>query len=368
MTRTLFATVVAGACVGSEPAPEVPPCERVGVLCIVAGVPSEAGRGEDSIAATATRLYLPQDVTIGTDGTWWIADYNNHIVREVGDDGTAHVIAGSGFPGGGQGGPALAEPMDHPTMVIPDPVDPDALWIAATGNHRIGRLSRHDGVLAFPYGTGEAGFAGDSGPASLASFYRPSSIAFDRDGAMAVSDRMNQVVRRIDVDGVVTTLVGTPGTAGYAGDGGPASDALLNVPPDTETDPGNRLDLRDDQLAIADSGNGAVRVVDLPTGTIDTILAGLDRPHDVAIGADGTIFVADTGASCVRALSLTGETAVVAGRCGVSGPAMAEVDAASATLDYPCGVFVDERGFLWIADTHNHVIRRVRVVEADEAP
>ena len=361
MNKSLLAAALVAACVEPVDVPDLPPCERLGVLCVVAGVPGEAGLGEDGVAATATRLYLPQDVTVARDGTWWIADYNNHVIREVGGDGAAHLVAGSGFPGGGQGGPALAEPMDHPTMVLPDPVDPDVLWIAATGNHRVGRLSRADGVIAFPYGTGEAAFAGDGGPASRASFHRPSSVAFDRDGAMLVSDRMNQVVRRIGVDGTVTTVVGTPLVSGYAGDGGPASEALLNAPADTEMDPGNRLDLRDDRLALADSGNGAVRVVDVRDGTITTALNGLDRPHDVAIGADGTIYVADTGAGCVRALSPTGDAVVVAGRCGEPGPATAEVDAMDATLDYPCGVFVDERGFLWIADTHNHVVRRVRV-------
>lgn len=372
MIRALIATVILAGCVEHEPVDgpdtEVAPCERIGVLCVVAGLPGEAGLGQDGVEATATRLYLPQDVTVARDGTWWIADYNNHVIREVGSDGTARVIAGSGFPGGGQGGPALAEPMDHPTMVLPDLVDPDVLWIAATGNHRIGRLSRRAGVITFPYGTGEAAFSGDGGPASTASFHRPSSVAFDRDGAMVVSDRMNQVVRRVGVDGTVTTVVGTPLESGYAGDGGPASAALLNAPADTETDPGNRLDLREGQLALADSGNGVVRVVDMMNGTITTALDGLDRPHDVAIGRDGTIFVADTGAACVRALPPTGGAAIVAGRCHEPGPATAEIDATDATLDYPCGVFVDERGFLWIADTHNHVIRRVRIDEALVAP
>ncbi len=375
--RVIVAAALLTACVGPDPSDAsdtdtaeapLPPCERLGVLCVVAGLPGEAGRGGDGEAATATRLYLPQDVTVAHDATWWVADYNNHLIREVDADGVAHVIAGSGFPGGGEGGPALAEPMDHPTMVVPDPVDPDVLWIAATGNHRIGRLARGESLITFPYGTGEAAFGGDGGPASAAAFHRPSSVAFDSDGALYVSDRMNQVVRRVSVDGTVTTVVGTPRESGYDGDGGPASEARLNAPSDTEMDPGNRLDLRDGRLALADSGNGAVRVVDLGTGIIDTVLDGLDRPHDVAIGSDGTIYVADTGASCVRALSPEGDATVVAGRCEEPGPATAEVDAADATLDYPCGVFVDDRGFLWIADTHNHVIRRIRIHEPRETP
>lgn len=364
----IFMAALLVACDEHEPAADLEACEREGVLCVVAGLIGQAGRGNDGLPPDETPLYLPQDVTVARDGIWWIADYNNHVIREVGADGATHVIAGSGFPGGAQGGPALTEPMDHPTMVVQDPYDSDILWIAATGNHRVGRLQRSEGVLTFPYGTGEATFMGDGGPASRASFHRPSSLAVDRDGAMMVSDRMNQIVRRIDTNGVITTLVGVPLESGYAGDGGPASEARLNAPPETEMDPGNRLDLLDDRLAIADSGNGVVRLVDLSTRIIETALDGLDRPHDVAIGADGTIFVADTGASCVRALPPTGGATVVAGRCGEPGPAAAAVNAVEAALDYPCGVFVDERGFLWIADTRNHVIRRVRIDDVSGAP
>ena len=323
-----------------------------GELEVVAGVPGVAGRGADGLPARETWLSLPQDVTPATDGRFFIVDYNNHMIREVSADGISHVVVGSGFPGGGEGGPALEEPLDHPTMALPDPEDRDLLWFAATGNHRIGLLSLGAGVVSFPYGTGYAGFSGDGAPASEAWFYRPSSLAFGDDGTMYVSDRMNQVVRAIRADGIVSTAAGTPSTSGYTGDGGPATEATLSA--QAETDPGNRLDVRGQRLVLADTGNHVIREVDLATGLITT-LAGdgtpglLDgavtsarffEPRDVAIAPDGTVYVADAGNGAVRAIGTDGEVHTV------------------AVVSYPAGVAVDEDGRLWVADRDEGVILR----------
>lgn len=332
-----------------------------GRIQVVAGVPGYGGRREDGLPATETWLSLPQDVAIGADGTWWIADYNNHLLREVGADGVARTVAGSGFPGGGDGGPALQEPFDHPTMALQDPVDPDLLWFAATGNHRIGLLDRSEAWVDLLYGTGAPGFAGDGGSAANASFWRPSSLAFDDEGVMYVSDRMNQVVRTIAPEGTIATFAGTPGVAGYTGDGGPASLATLRATPASEMDPANRLDVRGGRLVIADTGNDAIRVVDLVTGVIDTLAGpatGLSDPHDVAIAADGSVWVADSGNHCVRHVTPGGTIDSVLGRCGESGPAAEDVDAAAATFASPVGVAVDDGGAVWVADRDNHVVRR----------
>jgi streptogramin lyase len=352
----LFAAL---ACVADPPSSEAE-CVS-GRTQVVAGVPGVGGRHEDGLPATETWLSLPQDVAIGHDGSWWIADYNNHLLREVDREGIARVVAGTGFPGGGEGGPALAEPLDHPTMALQDPTDPDLLWFAATGNHRIGRLRRSEQWLDLPYGTGAPGFSGDGGLASEATLWRPSSLAFDDEGVMYVSDRMNQIVRSIALDGTITTVVGTAGVEGYSGDGGPASLATLSAPEGTEMDPGNRLDVRGDRLIVADSGNDAIRIVDLGSGVIDTLAGpetGLAAPHDVAIAADGSVWVADTGSHCVRRILPDGTIEEEVGRCGVSGLATLDVATVDATFTSPVGVAVDAHGALWITDRDLHVVRR----------
>jgi sugar lactone lactonase YvrE len=242
-------------------------------------------------------------------------------------------------------------------MAVPDPDHPETLWLALPDHHQVGRLRRER--IDYPHGTGESWFSGDGGPASEARFSRPSSLAFDDVGAMYVSDRMNQVVRRIGPDGVVTTVAGVPGSLGYAGDGGPATEALLSAPYATERDPGNRVDVRGQRLVLADTGNDAVREVDLASGIITTLAGGFDRPHDVAIDADGSVVVADTGAACVRRIGADGARTVVAGVCGEPGEIRSGTPALRAHLGMPTGVAIGPDGAVWVADVDLDVIVRV---------
>lgn len=341
----------------AEPPPAAPetPCGP-GDVCRMAGVPGVPGWGADGAPAVRTWLYQPQGVT-PVDGGFYVADTNNHVVRFVDADGVATVVAGSGFPDFGQGGPAVHETLHGPVGVAPDPDDPATVWIALPDHHRVGRL--RDGWIDYPYGVGTEWFSGDGGPASEAEFDRPASLGFDADGAMFVADRMNQVVRRIDPDGTIDTIAGVPGVAGYAGDGGPATDALLNAPANAERDPGNRLVLAGRRLVVADTGNDVVREVDLDTGLITTLTSGFLAPHDVAFAPDGTLVVSDTGVGCVRRIHPDGAVSDVLGRCGEPGvyePGLAPLD---TPLGWPTGVAVDREGAVWVADAGNQVVLRV---------
>ncbi len=359
--RRLPALSAAAACTQAPDtqATGAPVQVEAGPVEVVAGVPGVAGRGLDGLAATETWLFMPQDVATSPDGRWWVVDFNNHLIREVGVDGLSHIVAGSGFPSGGDGGPALEEPLDHPTGAILDPTDPDVLWFAAAGNHRIGHLQA--ATIAFPIGNGEAGFSGDGGPAAEASFWRPSSVAFGADGTAFVSDRMNLLIRSVGTDGIVATVAGTPGVSGYTGDGGPADLATLNSAMDTESDPGGRIDVRGDRMVIADTGNHAIRELTLSTGVIETLAGpehGFVEPHDVALADDGTVYVADTGNHCIRAIATDRSVGVVAGACGESGDAVASVPPTDARFAFPTGVAWSTDGHVWISDRDNHVIRR----------
>ncbi|HEX4932101.1 MAG TPA: hypothetical protein VFV33_02910, partial [Gemmatimonadaceae bacterium] len=205
-----------------------------------------------------------------------------------------------------------------------------------------------------------AGYAGDGGPVVLAQFDRPTSIVFgDEPGELYVSDRMNQVVRRID-EGTIASVVGTPQVAGYAGDGGPAAEALLNAPPDTLWDPASRIDRAGERLVIADTGNGVVREVDLATGTIVTLSDAFTAPHDVEIAPDGTVYVADIADGCVRAIDPDGGVTDVVGTCGELGTFVDGVDARDARFEVLAGIDLSPDGDLYLADAWNHVIVRVR--------
>lgn len=337
--------------------PELAPDEGCGTgrLCVVAGVPGLGGARGDEWPATETWLYQPEGLTPAAGG-FYVADTNNHVVRWFGDDGSARVVAGSGFPDFGNGGPARLEPLHGPVMVVPDPADPATLWIALPAHHQIGRL--RDGIVDYPYGTGDPWFSGDGGPAALAEFDRPAALAFDEDGAMYVADRMNQVVRRIDPDGTVATIAGTPGEPGDSGDGGPADQARLNAPYTTAQAAANRIAVADGRLWIADTGNGAIRVVDLGSGVITTAVDGLDQPYDVQVDVEGGVWISETGAGCVRRLDPDGSLATVAGHCGDPGPISDGAPLAEALLGRPTGLALGPDGALWITDEQHHVVLR----------
>ncbi len=360
-----------GGCAGD-------PCARPGLLCVVAGMPGQAGLSAEGLPATQSRVYLPSDVVPdeGAPATFFLIDDNNHIVRHVDDDGGLRMVAGSSFLGDVPEGPARDSSLNHPSSAVLDPHDPTVLWVAATGNHRVKRVDLTADWLTSEVGTGDPGWAGDGGAARDALLQRPTSIAFDDDGALYVSDKLNHVLRQITPDGVIQTWAGSAGRRGYAGDGGPARDALLQSPLGLELENSNRLTVRGDRMVIADTGNHVLREVDLRTGDIrtlagrgtpgydpgvtDPLAARLNNPYDVEIDDAGGVWFSDTGNHCVRYLSPAGELTDEIGTCGAAGEATEAVAPEEATMSWPSGVAVRD-GWLWICDTHNHVVRRLRL-------
>jgi DNA-binding beta-propeller fold protein YncE len=159
-------------------------------------------------------------------------------------------------------------------------------------------------------------------------------------------------------------VAGTPRVAGWKGDGGPAHDALLHSPVAEEGfgPPGGRIALDGDRLFVADTANHAIRVVDLTTGLIHAVAGRPDAddfhlPSDVAVAPDGALIVADTGNHCIRRVDLDGSTRTLAGRCGEAG--FADGPADDARFFSPFGVAVDDDGAVWVADTDNHLVRRI---------
>jgi sugar lactone lactonase YvrE len=225
-----------------------------------------------------------------------------------------------------------------------------------------------DGSIQTIAGTGKKGFAGNDGPAKDATFNLPHELRFDRAGHCFVVDMMNHAVRRIDAQtGVITVVAGT-GLAGYSGDGGPATKALLKQPHSIQ------FDARGD-LFICDIGNNVIRRVDMATGTISTF-AGTGKPGPTHDGAPiaGTplkgprsidfdkagdlwlctregnqVFRFDLKAGRIRHIAGTGAK----GFSGHDGPATA------ATLSGPKGIAIDAQGNAWLADTESHSVRMV---------
>jgi sugar lactone lactonase YvrE len=321
-----------------------------GSSCVWAGT-GEAGFNGDGHDRTDTRLYWPVDVSFGPDGTPWIVDWNNNMVREVLPDGSVRT----------------AVSLFHPTDVE---FGPDGLiYIADWHNYKIVTLDAETGLVRI-LGGDAAGFAGDEGPVDEAIFNLPSSLEFAPDGSLYILDQANQRIRRVAPDGIVSTLAGS-GEAGFGGDGGPALAAKLNFGTDENADPTGGLALGPDgNLYIADALNYRIRRTDLAAGLIETVAgngtptlsgdggaalaAGIGLVSDIEFGPDGRLYLADAENNCVRAVNLqTGVIEMVWNGDGSAG------DADGILLDNPSGIAFGPDGFLYIADTMNHRIVRV---------
>ncbi len=303
----------------------------------------------------AARFNDPRGLAIDLDATLYVADRLSHTIRAIDPSGVVSTLAGiAGSPG------AMNGPRGMATLNLPSDVAlgvAGALIIADTGNHVIRRLSQ-DGVVSSVAGqAGTAGF-GD-GPAGEALFSSPSGVAVDEGGRIYVADTGNHVVRRIDLDGTVTTLAGSAGGPGAAD--GTGSTARFRSP--------IGLAFHGGQLFVADTGNHLIRRVS-PAGAVQTLagVAGMPgaadgaalaasfrQPEDVAVDLEGNVYVADTGNHVVRVLSTAGSVSTVAGSTGV--PGTADGTGPTAQLNTPRGIVVSPSGHVFIADSSSHTIR-----------
>jgi uncharacterized protein (TIGR03437 family) len=222
-------------------------------------------------------------------------------------------------------------------------------------------------------GNGSQTYSGDGGPAASAGLYNPSNVALDAAGNLYIADTGDCLIRKVSPAGIITTVAGVESDGAsicgaYNGDGGPATNALLNVPQAVAVDASGNL-------YIADTGNDRIREVST-SGIITTIAGGgsaltdgvpaiqaeLVGPYDIAIDAAGNLYIADTGTNRIRKVPADGTITTVAGTLtigfepgysGDGGPAT------SAELFSPSGVAVDATGNIYIADTDNDAIRKV---------
>ncbi len=228
------------------------------------GLPGYAGDGG---AGTAARLNLPMALTLDAGGNLYIADTNNHRVRELTAGGLIHTVAGDGLQGfSGDGGSATAAAIDSPGGLAMDAAG--ALYIADTHNQRL-RVVRA-GTITTVAGTGAPGFGGDGAPAATARLALPHGVSVDGAGNVYVADTNNHRVRRIAPDGSMETIAGN-GVEAFRGDGGLAVAASLSAPRGVAVSPGGLP-------TIADTANQRVRQVE-DDGTIVTLAgAGAATP------------------------------------------------------------------------------------------
>lgn len=262
-----------------------------GSLTTIAGSCSfSAGYSGDGGAATSAKLNAPIAIAIDASGNLFVAEEGNNCIRKITAGGIISTIAGNGTAGySGDGGPAVSAKLSQPVGIAIDGAG--NIYVSEYGNQRI-RVINANGIISTYAGTGVAGYSGDGGNATSAKLHldSPSGLAVDNVGNLYIADTYNHVIRKIDNQGIITTVAGNgfgAGTSsgGYSGDGGPATAAELNVPVDVALDAtGN--------LFIADKYNQVIRKVALCSSPISVNIAGTNP----VCGGSSNVLTA-TGAS-----------------------------------------------------------------------
>jgi len=273
-------------------------------------------------------LCNPAAGAVDAAGNVYVAAFLSNTLSKIDTQGNITVIAGTGAGGvSGIGGPATSANIENPSDVAVDAAGD--VYFADSAAHQIFRIDAVTQILTSVAGNGTQGYSGDNGPATMASLNYPQGVALDTQGNLYVEDQDNNLIRKINAAGVITTVAGNAAAVGqsfgaYGGDGGPAIQA---------------------NLALC-CHNG--------------IYAAYDA---ISVDAAGDLFIGDSGHHVVREVTTDGIIHTVAGNNALGGGYSGDGGAAtSAQLNWPMGVAVDPGGDLYIADFANN---RIRKVDAD---
>jgi hypothetical protein len=408
---------------GGAVPPEAPRPLSRGEIGTWAGTGTQGDNG-DGLDRLETWLDQPMELVFSDDGSATVVDWNNHCVRRVTPKGVFENVIGSiEGPGDwpcqvpGQTDPNLCQVplggdvsgddlhLNHPMDVAF--TDGGSFYLAAWHNHKVESYDATTKEVTVVAGVQRPGPAvppmpaappaptvGDGGPAATAFLNFPSSLVVQSDGSVLVSDEKNNRVRLIanDEQHTITTVAGSAPDTGMNADGIAASTALLALTTSEELSgadnppPGGALaQAADGTLYVSDSFHHAIRRIDagadrLITGAPDELIttvagtlgeAGYDgdggpataahlrQPFDVELGPDGRLYIADTENHVVRRVELDGgdiETIAGTGKPGFSGDGG---PAKKAKLREPYGLAFDAKGDLYVVDTINNRIRRM---------
>jgi uncharacterized protein (TIGR03437 family) len=330
-----------------------------GIILSVAGG-STFGFGGDGGPAISAQLDAPQGIAFDQVGNLYLADQANHRVRRITPAGIINTVAGGGDLG--DGGPATAARFYYPRALAADQAG--NVYLVDNNGRRVRRFTP-EGQMWTVAGDGIGGNSGDGGPATTARFQNPFAIAIDSAGNLHIADAGGQRIRKIWRNGLMSTIAGT-GSAGFGGDGGPATAAQFNTPGGLAFDGAGNL-------YISDTGNSRVRRM-TPAGVIATVagdgnkgyggdggpgtLAHLNEPVRLAFDATGNLYIADRADQRIRRLTPAGIISTVAGN-GTAGGGGDGGPATAAQLSYPSGVGFDSNGNMLLAVLNNHRIRAV---------
>ena len=298
------------------------------------------------------RFYQPTGVAVDAAGNIYVADSENHRIRKITTAGIVSTLAGSGTAGAAEGVGTAAQ-FNSPRAVAVDGTG--NVYVADGINNKIRKITPA-GEVSTLAGSGAYGFA--DGDGINAKFYFPKGIALDASGNIYVADDINHRIRKITPTGTVTTIAGSTSGA----DDGLGINAKFHNPTGVTLDAAGNI-------YVADAGNNRIRMI-TPTGTVTTIAgstvgvtegtgtaAKFNKPVGIAIDASGNIYVADDENERIRKITTGSVVSTLAGGF-LSG--LADGVGGDAKFNSPSGLAIDASGNIYVADRHNHSIRKIQ--------
>jgi len=350
-------------------------CAQTYNISLTAGTASTAGFTGDSGQATSAELNSPSGVWVDSSHNLYIVDKDNFRIRKITSSGVISTVAGSSTAAvyAGDGGPAVGASLNVPNGIAFDSAG--NMYIADTSNNVVRKVNT-SGVISTVAGNNYSAFSGDGGPAASASLSLPTGVAVDPAGNLYIADANNNCIRIVTTDQNIHTFAGQCSYALFQGDGGLAIQAKLNKPYSVAVDAYG-------DVYIADTENQRIRVV-TPDGIINTIAgdgtqgfkgdngpalqAEFASPSGIALDASGNIYVADKSNSRIRKILPSGIITTIAGN-GSYGYFGSGGAATSTGLNFPLGVGVDpSSGVVYVADSQNQVVRALTISNASSLP
>lgn len=331
----------------------LPVCTQAQTITTFAG-DSCSGTGSgcfegDGLPALSAGFDLVQSVRTDNRGNYYIADVGNYRVRKVDTGGIVTTFAGNGVDGYyGDGLPAFNAALNTPLDMAADKYG--NVYIVDVYNSCIRKVDA-GGIISTVIGVGlHMGYYGDGGKADTALINSPVGIAIDTTGNIFISDWGNNVIRKVDTAGYISTYAGN-GSPGSGGDGGPATSASFFEPCYMAID-------RHNNLYVADAGNNAIRKIDAVTGIITSFVTGLAAPPGITFDKFGNLYISE-GTNTIRRVDTFGTMTLYAGNDTTSGFSGDGGPALLCELNAPQNMCTDSAGNLYIADMYNNRIRKI---------